>query len=243
MKKILYLAACLAATALFSLVPEALADKAKPYQPQHSKATIGDVKITLAGPAGFNRIDGLDQNLDDILLSTQPANAAALAIYAEPESWKAFNNRQGDEAQAGLHCHALITTPISLASEEINTEEFQAMMTEMAEGLKNDVQQKRDMTASLDLVSNHQVEKATGVVERFLVLDSAPNYITYSMSSRLDLKFKGVSDGRISRTNMVNSTILIDGKILNLHLMADDNGPSPEALAAMAVAWRASFTK
>jgi hypothetical protein len=54
-------------------------------------AAVGQVEITLIGPAGLERVDGLDPSADKFIASlVERFKLRVLALYAEPESFKYF---------------------------------------------------------------------------------------------------------------------------------------------------------
>lgn len=216
--------------------------QAAPYRSQEPEAAIGAVKIKLSGPAAFPRIDGRDRNLDDILLATQSPAAAILSIYAEPGAWKKFqNSKSGDEN--GLNCHALISTPAPMAGQSLSLADFSKIKKDLSHNLKSSVKQERRLEKDLASVSDHQVEKAVGRLDSFAVLSEGDNFITYIQESSLEMKLKGRSKPRISRSISVTSTMLLEGKIINLQLTADSQGPARAKLESIAELWRDEFTK
>ncbi len=220
------------------LAGPALAE-AKPYQGQAPSARLGQATIDLQGPPAFVRIDGLDRNLDDILLATQSPSAAVLALYAEPAAWKTFQSRKNE---TGLHCHALISTPAPLADQNIKAGDFERIKKDLAKNLKASVKVERRLDGELAGVSDHQVESAKGSVESFTVLEEGDDFLSYQVVSTLELKYKDSASPRLSRSTTVSSTIVVKGKIINLQLVADPHGPGQGQLAETARLWRQSFT-
>jgi len=211
---------------------------AEPYQAQSPGASLGGFKIELEGPPSFVRIDGLDRNLDDILLATQAPSAAVLALYAEPGAWKSF---QGAKPEAGLHCHALISTPAPLADQVLAPADFSRIKKDLGKNLKASVNKERRLEGELAGVSDHKVKEARGLLESFTVLEEGPDFLTYRLVSSLELNYQESASPRVSRSTTISSTILLGGKIINLQLAAAPEGPGPDQLAATAGAWRKSF--
>lgn len=212
------------------------------YRDQSPEAGIGSSKVRLNGPASFPRIDGLDRNLDDILLATQSPAAAILAIYAEPAAWKKFQAR-GKNDEIGLSCHAVISTPAPMAGRNITSADFQRIKKDLTENLKAGVARERQLEDELSTVSDHKVEKAVGRLDDFKVLEEGPAFISYRLDSSLEMKFKDKSKPRTSRSATVTSTLLLNGKIINLQLTADSQGALPADLEKTGRLWRESFLK
>ncbi len=232
----------LMALVILLAVPARLAAEA-PYQPQAPSAKLGQVDLALSGPASFVRIDGLDRHLDDILLATQSPAAAVLALYAEPKAWAAFQagSRKAAGDRPGLHCHAVVSTPAALAAQVISPAEFLKIKQDLIRNLTGAVKKERDLGGELSGVSDHQVERARGRVESFAVLADTPEYLTYRMESVLEMKLKGQAQPTVSRTMTVSTTLLLAGKIVNLQVAADPEGPPAAELEKMAQAWRDDF--
>lgn len=230
---------------LAGLIAARPAPAAPPYQAQAPTAELGRVKVMLSGPPRFIRIDGLDRNIDDILLATQSPTAAVLAIYAEPEAWKKFNSSPGGTAdRPGLNCHALISTPAPMADRTVTAEEFEQLKKDLSHNLKNSIGQKRRLDNELGGVSDHQVESAQGLMESFEVLEEKPTFLTYRLVTSLELKLKKTKQPRRSRTVALSSTMLLNGKIINLQLVADDPQKiTPAALEETAHNWRDEFQR
>lgn len=216
---------------------------AEPYQAQAPAAELGQVRVALTGPDLFVRIDGLDRHLDDILLATQSPAAAVLAIYAEPTAWKKFNARPSvTDGRSGLNGHALISTPAPMADRVITVADFAKIKKDLRDNLQNAVGQKRRLDGELAGVSDHQVESALGLMEAFEVLEESPTFLTYRLTSSLELKLKKTKQPRRSRTVALSSTLFVGGKIINLQLVSDDPQPWPPArLEEIARHWRAAF--
>lgn len=221
-------------------LPTAVAREA--YRPQNAEAEIGSSKIRLSGPASFPRIDGLDRNLDDILLATQSPAAGILAIYAEPAAWKKFQAR-GKNDEIGLSCHAVISTPAPMAGRNLTSADFQQIKKDLAQNLSAGVKQERRLEKELSTVSDHQVEKAVGRLDGFTVLEESADFISYRLDSSLEMKLKDKSKPSTSRSATVTSTLLLGGKIINLQLTADFQGAAPPDLGKISRLWRESFLK
>lgn len=227
---------------LLALLSSGLPVAAAPYKAQAPKAELGKVKISLNGPPSFVRIDGLDQNLDDILLATQSPAAAVLAIYADPEAWKNFNSQVSHNDRAGLNCHALISTPAPMAGQIISVEEFDRIKKDLHQNLKNVVGRERRLESELAGVTDHQVESAKGLMESFEILEETPTFTTYRLTSSLELKLKDLKQLRRNRSVTLNTTVLLSGKIINLQLVVDDpEGRVPAKLEETARLWRDEF--
>lgn len=240
----------LALTFILALLLAALtaphpAPAAPPYQAQAPAAELGRVKVLLIGPRLFVRIDGLDRNIDDILLATQSPAAAVLAIYAEPEAWKEFNSSPGGATdRPGLSCHAIISTPAPMADRMVKTEEFDQLKKDLSRNLKSAIGQKRRLDNELAGVSDHEVESAQGLMEDFEALEESPTFLTYRLATSLELKLKKTKQPRRSRTVTLSSTILLNGKIINLQLVADDPQKlTPAGLEETARNWRDEFLR
>lgn len=214
----------------------------KAYRPQNPEAAIGPVKISLIGPDSFPRIDGQDRNLDDILLATQSPAAAILGIFAEPGAWKKFQSAKKSE-DTGLNCHALISTPAPMADRNTTPDDFSRIKKDLNSNLKGSVNKERRLEGELATVSDHKVEQAVGRIEAFAVLDEGKDFIIYRLESSLEIRFKDKSKPRISRSTTITSTMLLEGKIINLQLIADAQGPSRKTLEKTAISWHESFIK
>lgn len=221
------------------------ASAAPPYQAQAATAELGRVKVLLSGPKTFVRIDGLDRNIDDILLATQSPAAAVLAIYAEPQAWKEFSSSPGGAAERpGLNCHAIISTPAPMADRTVKAEEFDQLKKDLSRNLKSVIGQKRRLDSELAGVSDHQVESAQGLMEAFEVLEEKPTFLTYRLITSLELKLKKTKQPRRSRTVTISSTMSLNGKIINLQLVADEPQKlAPAALEETARNWRDEFQR
>lgn len=214
----------------------------KAYREQSPEAEIGSTKIKLTGPASFPRIDGQDRNLDDILLATQSPAAAILAIFAEPGAWKKFQSA-GKNDDAGLNCHALISTPAPMAGRNTSLDDFSRIKKDLNANLKSSVNKERRLEGELASVSDHKVEQAMGRIEAFTVLHEGGDFIIYSLESSLEIRLKDRSKPRISRSTAITVTMLLEGKIINLQLIADVQGPKLKTLEKTAFSWHESFTK
>lgn len=228
----------LAATVLFLLCFSTLS-WAQPYREQNAEATIGTVAVRLVGPPDFHRIDGLDRYLDNILLAAQSPAAAILAIYAEPKAWKKFQADGRDET--GLDCHAIISTPAPLADSEISQDDFARIKKDLAQDFQAAIGRNRVLDEALAGICDHQLEKAQSRLENFEILAEGPDFISHRLTSLLELKLKGQSASRINHSSTVVSTLLLEGKILNLQL--DSNWFDQDALAQIGLRWRESFLK
>lgn len=230
---------------LTGLIAARPSSAAPPYQAQALTAGLGRVKILLSGPQPFIRIDGLDRNIDDILLATQSPAAAVLAIYAEPAAWKEFNSSPvGAADRPGLNCHAIISTPAPMAERTVKAEEFDQLKKDLSRNLQSVIGQKRCLDSELAGVSDHQVESAQGLMESFEVLEESPTFLTYRLVTSLELKLKKTKQPRRSRTVTLSSTMLLNGKIINLQLVADDPQKlTPAALEETARNWRDEFKR
>ena len=214
-----------------------------PYKAQESRISLGQTEVLVTGPENFIRIDGLDRNLDDILLATQSPAAAILGIFAEPGAWKEFQAAESGPTRAGLHCHAIISTPAPLAERTVTRAEFEDIGRDLIRNMSSLVNKERRMEGDLAGISDHQVESAIGRIESFTVLNQGPDHLTYRFESVLEMKLKGAPAPRISRTATVSSTLLFEGKIINLQLMADPQGPPVRQLERIAGVWRNIFSR
>lgn len=215
---------------------------AEAYRQQQPQAEIGASKIKLDGPAAFVRIDGLDRNVDDIILATQSPAAAVLAIFAEPAAWKKFQGR-GKKDETGLACHAIISTPAPLAGRNLGGADFARIKKDLAANLAGTVKVERRLEKELASVSDHQVERAIGRVEAFDILEEGDDFITYRLESSLEMKLKDRPQARRSRSISVTTTVLAGGKILNLQLTGNPQEAPAVDLNQLSRRWRESFSK
>lgn len=216
---------------------------AEPYQAQAPQADFGDVKLNLSGPEKHVRIDGLDRDVDSILLATQSPAAAVLAIYAEPSAWKKFQSGLRKKDQTGLACHALISTPSAMASQTISAADFSQIKKSMLDSLKANVGRVHQLEGELGAVSDHQVERALGRIENFVVVDDSSHYVVYRQDSSLEMILKGAGQPRTSRATTVTATVLAAGKIINLQIVASPEGPPAGVLDKEVLSWLNLFIK
>ena len=215
---------------------------AGPYQAQAPQADFGDVKLELSGPGKYVRIDGLDQDVDRILLATQSPAAAVLAIYAEPAAWQNFQKGQQKKDQTGLACHALISTPAAMAGQVVSVDDFGQIKKSMLDSLRANVGRIHQLDGELGAVSDHQVEKAIGKIESFVVVEEDPSYVVYRQESSLEMTLKGARP-KISRSTTVTATLLAAGKIINLQIVASPEGPKAGVMEKETLTWLKSFSK
>lgn len=225
-------------TAVIWVLASSALVQAGPYKAQEPKAVLGEAQVLIIGPENFIRIDGLDQNIDDILLAAQSPMAAILGIFAEPRAWKLFQDGLDESGQTGLHCHAIISTPAPLADTTVPESEFEEIKKDLTKNMYSAMEKERSLERALAGVTDHQAERAKGWIESFSIVNEGPSHLAYRFESVLEIKLKGIQAPRISRTTTVSSTILYEGKILNLQLMADPQGPEPRRLEAIAGKWR-----
>jgi hypothetical protein len=95
---------------------------AGPAYPAESGLSVrlGPVTIRLIEPAGLIPIDGLDQQVDELLADITAPGVEVLAVYAEPRSWNDYKkgvNRDGP--RVSLDFYAYIATPASLPAEDL----------------------------------------------------------------------------------------------------------------------------
>jgi hypothetical protein len=87
---------------------------------------LGPARLRLIEPAGLIPIDGLDSNVDELLVGLKAPGAEILAVYAEPRSWKEYQkgvNREGP--RVSLDFYAYIATPDLPPGELVSQKDFE----------------------------------------------------------------------------------------------------------------------
>jgi hypothetical protein len=143
---------------------------------------LGRVDIPLLEPIGLIPIDGLDQNVDELLAGLQAPGVEILAVYAEPRSWNKYKkgvNREGP--RVSLDFYAYIATPTALPPEEVVS--------------------LRDFERFKELTLRYGGEMK--------VLDDQPRYLTYEVaSSRIGESGREVRSDQITTLILVEGKIL-----------------------------------
>ncbi|MDR1298491.1 MAG: hypothetical protein LBO05_14255 [Deltaproteobacteria bacterium] len=64
-----------------------------PAEPECDRVAIGEYEVSLAGPAGFQRVDGTSPEADAFMESLKTLfKLNVLAVYADPDQWRIFVN-------------------------------------------------------------------------------------------------------------------------------------------------------
>jgi hypothetical protein len=144
-------------------------------------AQVGRSQIRLIPPAGLQQIDGLDQEVDQALAGLTAPGVELLAVYAEPQTWRAFRdglNHQGPGTS--LDFYAYIATPEALANEDVTPADF-------------------GQFKELTLRYNHEAA----------VLDDQPRYLTYRTSrSQMNAAGRTVQADQITTLILVEGRVL-----------------------------------
>lgn len=142
---------------------------------------LGSVSLKLIEPAGLIPIDGLDPNVDELLVGLKAPGAEILAVYAEPRSWNEYKkgvNREGP--RVSLDFYAYIATPALPPEESVSLEDFERFK---------------------ELTLRYGGEMT--------VLDDQPRYLTYEVTSaRISDSGREIRSYQITTLMLVEGKIL-----------------------------------
>ncbi len=121
MKKIFSLGLLLLAAALIFAGPVRAQGQAAKSAALANEAALGKVTVTLAGPEGLTRVDGLDPKVDAYIQSRgAKLKLNVLAVYAVPAEWKTFADQASAGKPAAIPRYAMICVPRKMAKKSFD---------------------------------------------------------------------------------------------------------------------------
>lgn len=209
--------------------PATAADEAN----HNPTAALGEVQVPIFGPEGFQRVDGLDYDVDRRLAIFHPATSEVLAIYADPEKWKSFFAEIFGTSPRDLVYYATITT--APATGEFET--ISLNLADLRELLKlNEVEIDR-------LAPDFQLEPGQPAIAPLELIDQKTRAVTFKTSLMEAAGGDGGGAKLRPRYLAVISALEVDGQLLFLNLFVNRRGPSAETAQALAIAWRDEYLK
>jgi hypothetical protein len=204
-----------------------------PYKSQAPKIQLGPTAIDLAGPAGFQRVDGLDHDIDEALSAFQPDLTLAEAIFAEPGAWKSFFDEIYGPRPSDLAYYATVAAS---QAQDIASLDFERLDRFFA---------NIPVAGGAGPAGGGDDAPPAGATAStaFELIDRGADHISFK--TRLGAFSRG-PDGAENfspRYFAVTSAILAEGRILFLNLYAANKGPAPEQAEALALAWRDRYLK
>lgn len=222
-----------ALTAIMALLillaaPLSLSAQAPAYKDQQPTARLGDAEIDLFGPLDFQRVDGLDYDVDRRLSILHPASSESLAIFAEAGSWKPFFDEIFGSSPRDLAFYATISTaPVTSEVEAVSLslEDISALLklNELAPEEMQDL----------------PIEIGETAVTPLMYLSHGPRFITF----KTDLMEALPEGGGVvlkKRYLAIVSAIEVEGQMLFLNVFANRRGFDQKAEEA-AVKWREAY--
>lgn len=180
------------------------------------KAKVGKVSVTLKGPAGLNRVDGLSPEADAYIKKLEPKfKLQVLAIYADKSEWIKFSQTVKSGKAASIPRLAIICVPRKMANKSYNLKalrkEFKKYDNWFGLAANN-----RPMAAILTGQANSKLKEYMGVDLDFKYktgphtrkVSETSNSI--SLASRVSFNVNGrVSDGILAATSLAIGDKLI----------------------------------
>lgn len=116
---------CLALMLLPSGPPPGAEAKTRPGLEQ-----VGEVTVTLAGPEGLARVDGLEAQADDYIQKTAPKlKLKVMALYADTEEWARFVTDAAGGRPAAVPRFALLCTTASMPKKHYDQKNLRRELT------------------------------------------------------------------------------------------------------------------
>lgn len=199
------------------------------YKEQLPTAQLGEAEFELFGPEGFQRIDGIDYDIDERLSIFHPKSSESLAIFAAPAAWKPFFDEIFGNSPRDLYFYATITTAPA-------TREFEAISLNL-----------EDISALLRLREIDPAEEAgipieigETVVSPLAALSHGLRFISFK-SDLLELAPGNGGPTLTKRYSAVVSAIEVEGQILFLNIFSNRRGPKDETVEELAAGWRDAY--
>ncbi len=226
-----------AALCLVTLAVAADLPAQTPYKIQEPRAVLGQTEIDLIGPAGFHRVDGLDHDIDEMLTVFLPDSGREVAIFTDPRAWKSFYDEIYGDEPADLAFYATITVgpEESPDLQQIDLEQVKRCFFDVLEvDPAERVQEMDDFTGNL-------LEAGRTAITPLEPLERGERFV--SSAARLGLLQSGPEKGLVfkGRYSVIQSAILLDGRLVFLNLFSNEIGPPPEQVREAARAWRDDY--
>jgi hypothetical protein len=128
-----------------------------------NQAPLGEVTVSLAGPAGLARVDGLNAQVDDYIQKTAPKlKFQVLALYAVADEWAAFVAAAAAGRPASLPRFALLGTTQNMPKKHYDNKNLRRELTRYERwfGLGAD---NRPLAAVLTRQGNRKLTEVMGV--------------------------------------------------------------------------------
>ena len=205
-----------------------------PYKTQEPTVRLGELEIDLIGPNGFQRVDGLDHDIDGALSVFQPDLSREEAIFAEPRAWKSFFDEIYGTNPSDLAYYATITGSTDQAVASLDFEQLDRFFANIPVVDGAPAKGGGSTLAAADAVASAPFE----------LIGRDPGYVSFK--TRMGTVSPGGPDGAErfnGRYFVVTSAILAEGRVLFLSLYATGKGPAPDQVEAQALAWRDLYLK
>lgn len=203
-----------------------------------SQCRLGDKIIELLGPAGFERVDWLDQDINIILAAFQPESCLTLAIYAEPAAWEKFYAEVYGRNPKDLAYFASISTPAMFLDENLS-----GPAPDVIRQIFSSVRRlsEEEAARSVRRGSAALLEAGTLALAPFDLIEGRENYVSFE--TRLGTVQKNEEDEELFREHyrLIVSAVLVQGKMVLLNLYSNRHNEPPEEARRLALAWRDAY--
>jgi hypothetical protein len=189
--------------------------EAKPMTPlkpsQESSALVGQVKVELVGPAGLDRVDGLNPAADAFIESLKELfKLRVLAVYAEPQAYENFASGLASHNGRSIPRLGIITATTRMEKKSYD-----------AKGL---IKEKRRYRERFSLAINTRPlawlfgRKANKKLEEKLGLNVGFSYKTSQETGRFDERDRSLSFSVLATMTFydVKSDFLLAASVLNV---------------------------
>ena len=208
------------------------------------KVRVGKVSLSLKGPQGLSRVDGLSPEADAYIRKLEPKfKLQVLAVYADKNEWKKFSRAARSGQAVSIPRMALICVPRKMANKSYNIKavrkEFKKYDNWFGVAANN-----RPMAAVLTRQANSKLKEFMGVDLDFKYktgphtrkVSETSNSI--SLASRVSFKVNGkVTDGILTATSMaVGDKLIFTGYFDE----ASSDGQRDEIIAR-SIQWRSAL--
>jgi len=211
-----------------------------PYKAQESHVQRGEALIELIGPSGFQRVDGLDHDIDETLAAYLPDAGRELAIFAEPKAWKSFYDEIYGTDPSDLAFYATIT-----ASDELSEYFLEELDFSLLTKYFSNIHQLRPGKSNRNRLGGTILESGQAAATPFTLISDDPA-ASITFKTELGQLQDGVDSEQPEfkrRYFAVMSAVLVRGQVVFLNVYTNNRGPAPEEAQALALAWRDEFIK
>jgi len=201
------------------------------YKEQLPTAKLGEAEFELFGPEGFQRIDGIDYDIDERLSIFHPKSSESLAIFADPSAWKPFFDEIFGNSPRDLYFYATITTAPA-------TREFEAVSLNLDD--ISALLRLHEIDPSEEPDIPMEIGETVVIVSPLTALNHGPRFITF----KSNLLEPAPGDGGPTlkkRYTAVISAVEVEGQLLFLNIFSNRRGPKDETVEEMAAIWRDAY--